>query len=149
FWTRFATAHRENRSMVTNEKLKCSAAMLTALFAAIKRAYRLRTNSESFIEAMELGWFADYKIKDRVYDLGLDGFTDELLAQAGVTMATYHYRPRHNASGAGAFQGLCASDMAEFLIHLERLGLNVDPTPLVNRLLPQIKQLPAMRRSEL
>jgi hypothetical protein len=39
--------------------------------------------------------------------------------------------------------------MVEFLIHLERLGLNVDPTPLVDRLLTQIKQLPAMSRSEL
>src|SRR5262249_2852695 len=63
------TAAREEQ--VTTETAKCSAALLTALFAAIKHGHRLRTNTESFIEAMELGWFADYKIKDRVSDLGL------------------------------------------------------------------------------
>jgi hypothetical protein len=48
----------------------------------------LRTNTESFIRAVELGWFANYQIRDRTHDLGLEGFTDELLADAGVTMAT-------------------------------------------------------------
>jgi len=134
--------------MIT-EKSKCSAAMLTALFAAIKRSRRMRTHTESFIRAVELGWFARYQINDLSYDLELEGFTEELLAAAGVTMATYHYRPRRIDRDAGAFQGLRAADMARFLIHLERLGLNVDPTPLVDRLLPQIKQLPAISWSEL
>jgi hypothetical protein len=134
--------------MIT-EKSKCSAAMLTALLAAIKHGRQVRTNTERFIHAMELGWFASYQINDLSYDLGLEGFTDQLLADAGVTLATYHYRPRRSASGAGAFQGLRAADMARFLIHLERLGLNVDPTPLVDRLLPRFKQLPAISWSEL
>src|SRR5215471_3018771 len=136
-------------SSMTREKPECSAAMLTALLAAIKRGRRMQTNAESFIRAVELGWFADYQIRDRIYDLGLEGFTDELLADAGVTLATYHYRPRRIDRSAGAFQGLRAADMARFLIHLERLGLNVDPTPLVDRLLPRIKQLPAISWSEL
>jgi hypothetical protein len=134
--------------MIT-EKLKCSAAMLTALLAAIKRGRRLRTNTESFIRAVELGWFADYQIKDLSYDLGLEGFIDELLADAGVILAAYHYRPRRIDRSAGAFEGLRVADMARFLIHLERLGLNVDPAPLVDRLLPQIKQLRAISWSEL
>jgi hypothetical protein len=92
---------------VTTENSKCSAAMLTALFAAIKHGYRLRTNTESFTRAMELGWFGDYQIKDRVYDLRLEGFTDELLAQAGTTMAMYHHRPRRIDRSAGAFRA-CA-----------------------------------------
>jgi hypothetical protein len=51
--------------------------MLTALFAAIKQGRRLRTNTESFIRAVELGWFANYQIRDRTHDLGLEGFTDD------------------------------------------------------------------------
>ena len=113
----------------TRENPECSAAMLTALFAAIKHGRRMRPNTESFIRAVELGWFARYQINDLSYDLGLEGFTEELLAAAGVSMATYHYRPRRIDRGAGAFQGLRAADMVRFLIHLERLGFNVDPAP--------------------
>ena len=79
--------------MIT-EKSKCSAAMLTALLAAIKHGRRVRTNTESFIRSVELGWFANYQIDDLSYDLELEGFTDQLLADAGVTLAWFA-RERH------------------------------------------------------
>jgi len=66
----------------TRENPECSAAMLTTLLAAIKHGRRMRTNTESFIRAVELGWFARYQINDLSYDLGLDeGFTEELRIQ--------------------------------------------------------------------
>jgi hypothetical protein len=130
----------------------------TALLDALKAGGSASIRDVEWERSVEGGWFPNYQIKDLLGDFGEGGWNsghrlkdhvDELLAVAGVSMETYFSRPCHSSRSVIGGDGLRAANMAAFLAFLERCGLDIDPSPLVERILPEVKKLQAVSAAEL
>ncbi len=58
-------------------------------------------------------------------------------------------RPRADSSGVMGFDETAAADFAHVLIQIERLGVAIDPSPLVEALRPALLKRPVLTRAEL
>lgn len=131
--------------------LICSASLLTLLFKAIKLGRHVRMSEATLVKIVESesGWFQSWQIDDLMSDLGLQGCGDDLLAQIEVSTETIFRRPRRIETGAVGSEGIRAPKLANLLIHLECLGMAVDPAPLVTLLAPAVAKLQVVTNSEL
>lgn len=102
--------------------------------------------------AAEAGWVAplDLELVLRAQEPRLAGIRMQSLLDAfGVRRQCVHPRPTgHRASVAGV-ERIAAADAAHLLIHLERLGLAVDPAPFCAPLVPVLGARPYLTAAEL
>jgi hypothetical protein len=126
----------------------CSLSLLTALFEALRFDQRIALGAR-FASAAEAGWVGLSQVGALVEELGLFGCRDELLALAQIEPQVTFYRPYGRADSAQGSNGISIAQLADFLIFLERLGLDVVPAPLVERLLPAISRQKLLTQSEL
>ena len=92
-----------------------------------------------------------YALLDLIDDFGLRDLAhvDELLDALKIKTVSAYSRPR--ARGRLVFSGRFATfaDAVALVIRLERFGLNVDPKPLVDVLLPRMALKPLLTSAEL
>lgn len=91
------------------------------------------------------GWALSWQVEDLISlsDPRLDSFRhrldlDELGAALGIQKRNVCQRPRSITRSAGLYDAWSAMDFATLVISLEMLGFMVDPSSLVDLLLPEI-----------
>jgi hypothetical protein len=129
--------------------LNGSASLLTLLFKAIELGRHARISEARLVGIVDSGWCHRWQIDDLMYDLGLPGCGDDLLAQIKVSPQTIFHRPRRIATSVGGGEGIRAAELATLLIRLECLGMAIDPAPLVTLLAPAVAKLQVVTNCEL
>ncbi len=129
---------------------KTLAAMLGALQAEPRPA-RLVAVARTVSAVVERGWAARYQVEDLLHDMGVGSFWTETDVGAlfGVTRQAVFARPPARSGGAVGFDETAVADLAYLLIQIERLGLGIDPSSLVEAVLPPLRKRPMLTRSEL
>jgi hypothetical protein len=94
------------------------------------------------------GWVCGSHVDDLLYDLDLRVKEEEMLSLAGVAKEPVFYRPGRREHQVMGSSHLRVASFAALLIFLERLGLPVDPQPLVQRLRPGLKRGPRLLTSD-
>ena len=128
--------------------------MLQALRKPI-RVRRLPWSPRLLAQAAQSGWLHRPDIEDLLIALdarlashgAID--VDRWVELFGLRWTSVSTRPKARSTGVIGFDALRATEVAEFLILLERCGFTTDPKPLVDLLLPQIKVKPLLTRTEL
>lgn len=99
------------------------------------------------------GWAMRADIDDifYLYDARLEGSFDiKMLCSAfNLPWRNIYNLPKARSNSASGFHALAAADVAELLVHMERLGFTVDPMPLIEALTPSIKSLSRITDSQL
>ncbi|MCD9026782.1 hypothetical protein LDO26_00945 [Luteimonas sp. BDR2-5] len=104
---------------------------------------------------VEQGWATSAAIEDLLLlmDRRLDpygaGSVDVLSALFDLPWRSVAYRPSRLAIDVVLHQAMAASDVAQLLIHLEACGFAVDPAPMVDALMPGLRQRQMLDASEL
>jgi hypothetical protein len=101
------------------------------------------------------GWVLKSSLEDlvmaldrRLYCYGA-GDPDRLIGLFGLRWQQVTFRPKAIASQACLHEALSAGDFAFLLIQLEEMGFQVDPSPLVSRLLSSWKKASMLNQQEL
>lgn len=84
----------------------------------------------------------------RLYCYGA-GDPDRLIGLFGLRWQQVTFRPKSIARQVCFHDALSAGDLAFLLIKLEEMGFQVDPSPLVSRLLPSLKNASILNEQEL
>lgn len=89
-----------------------------------------------------------YEIEDPAHWFGREAIED-LCRALELPLRAVTYQPRKRATFASGGHALAKADFIALLIHLERLGLPVDPAPLVEAILPAVRQKAEITFAEL
>jgi hypothetical protein len=81
-------------------------------------------------------WVQGWLTRDMFWQLGLPD-DDAILAAFRIPHPTVYLLSRDRRSGSGG-QGVALADLTRLLIRLHWIGFNIDPTPLIDKLRPQI-----------
>ena len=97
------------------------------------------------------GWADRCQVEDLLLDMGGGWFWGQADVNAlfGIPRQTVFARPRARSNGVMGFDETSAADLAYILIQIERLGLGIDPSPLVEALRSSMLKRPVLTRSEL
>ncbi|KIN90200.1 hypothetical protein PO78_1779 [Thauera sp. SWB20] len=119
------------------------------------RAWSSSTATRILRSIAAQGWAMKHEIEDLLMamDRRLDcygaGDPDCLLAMFGLRWDDVAFRPRRLARDAMLHEALPAANVAFLLIHLEELGFQVDPAPLISELRPSLEKRPLLSSAEL
>jgi hypothetical protein len=83
-------------------------------------------------------WVQSWLTRDMFWQLGLHD-DDAILEAFDIPHPIVHVLSSDRRSGGGG-HGVALADLTRLLIRLQWIGFNVDPTPLVDKLRPQILQ---------
>lgn len=100
---------------------------------------------------LKAGWASTSRIEDLLFDIGLSNTWDvrNLLEAFHIPSRPVFPRPTKLVSYCAGGDEVSAADLAAFLIYLERIGLPVDPSPLVSAIAPAIGLQPMLTVSDL
>jgi hypothetical protein len=109
------------------------------------------------LDVLSSGWAAPSDIQDILYETDdradvLARHNDDfsfLLEAYGLQYESRFQRPPAKVGEVWGHKAMRATDVAMFVMEIERLGFSVDAEPLVNALRPQLKALKFFTNSEL
>jgi len=121
---------------------------LKALYTASKKPCRPQPSDAGRATLQRIGrkgWALTHEAEDLVLltDRRLDDWKtqvdlEKVAAGLSVPTRSVTYRPRARSGGASLFEAWPALDFASLLIALEALGFSIDPSPLVEMVLPTL-----------
>ncbi|WP_143149271.1 hypothetical protein [Hyphomicrobium sp. CS1BSMeth3] len=102
------------------------------------------------------GWASLEDIRDILYltDARLDAIARDVPIRRwcecfDLRARTIFPRPKKSQAGVVGYDGVAAADVAALLIYLERLGYELEPLPLVERLMDVIRSNPYLTNAQL
>lgn len=113
---------------------------------------RLTTIAQLSKRMVEQGWADICDIQDVLW--AMDGrFADrhagELARAFGVPLRPIYQRPTNRVRTCFGMQSMATTDVANFLIMIERLGFEIDPSALVTTLAERLKKVSHFNDAEL
>ena len=110
-------------------------------------------NSDRLDQFVEDGWVSTSDIDDLLHErcpgVAFRLCGKQLVDVFNIPTRTAYRKPSPKSRNANGFEMLAVADLAQILIWLERFGLDVDPLPIVQRLLPKLASMGKLTASEL